>query len=57
MPDSAVPALLELDGVSKSFGRVVVADNLSLAIGPGDMVGDRRAERRGQEQPVRAERG
>ena len=39
MPDSAVPALLELDGVSKSFGRVVVADNLSLAIGPGDMVG------------------
>jgi branched-chain amino acid transport system ATP-binding protein len=32
-------ALLELAGVSKSFGRVVVADNLSLTIGPGDLVG------------------
>ncbi|MDR2985699.1 MAG: ABC transporter ATP-binding protein [Nocardiopsaceae bacterium] len=32
-------ALLELDGVSKSFGRVVVADNLSLTIGPSDLVG------------------
>ena len=32
-------ALLELDGVSKSFGRVVVADQLSLSVGPGDMVG------------------
>jgi branched-chain amino acid transport system ATP-binding protein len=32
-------ALLELDAVCKSFGRVVVADNLSLVIGPGDLVG------------------
>jgi branched-chain amino acid transport system ATP-binding protein len=32
-------ALLELAGVSKSFGRVVVADNLSLTIGPADLVG------------------
>jgi branched-chain amino acid transport system ATP-binding protein len=33
------PALLELDAVSKSFGRVVVADRLSLRIGAGDLVG------------------
>jgi branched-chain amino acid transport system ATP-binding protein len=39
MLDTAGPALLELDGVSKSFGRVVVADQLSLAVGPGDVVG------------------
>jgi branched-chain amino acid transport system ATP-binding protein len=32
-------ALLELAGVSKSFGRVVVADNLSLTIGQADLVG------------------
>ena len=32
-------ALLELDGISKSFGRVVVADQLSLRIGERDMVG------------------
>ncbi|HET9893509.1 MAG TPA: ATP-binding cassette domain-containing protein [Streptosporangiaceae bacterium] len=32
-------ALLELDGVSKSFGRVVVADQLSLSVRQGDMVG------------------
>jgi branched-chain amino acid transport system ATP-binding protein len=31
--------LLELDGVAKRFGRVVVAENLSLAVGPGDTVG------------------
>jgi branched-chain amino acid transport system ATP-binding protein len=31
--------LLELAGVSKSFGRVVVADNLSLTIGAADLVG------------------
>jgi branched-chain amino acid transport system ATP-binding protein len=31
--------LLELDGVSKAFGRVVVADGLSLRIGAGDLVG------------------
>lgn len=43
MPDAAPgadgPALLELDAVSKSFGRVVVADGLSLSVGPGDIVG------------------
>lgn len=39
MPDPAGTALLELKGVSKSFGRVVVADSLSLVIGPGDLVG------------------
>ena len=43
MPDLAhagtAAALLELDGICKSFGRVVVADNLSLAIGAGDLVG------------------
>jgi branched-chain amino acid transport system ATP-binding protein len=32
-------ALLELAGVSKSFGRVVVADNLSLTIRTADLVG------------------
>jgi branched-chain amino acid transport system ATP-binding protein len=32
-------ALLELAGLSKSFGRVVVADNLSLSVGLGDLVG------------------
>src|ERR1022692_4908844 len=39
MPDAAGAALLELDGVTKSFGRVVVADNLSFTIGGGDIVG------------------
>jgi branched-chain amino acid transport system ATP-binding protein len=39
MPDAAGTALLELDGVTKSFGRVVVADNLSFAVGGGDIVG------------------
>jgi branched-chain amino acid transport system ATP-binding protein len=39
MPDSAAAALLELDRISKSFGRVVVADSLSLRVGPGDLVG------------------
>jgi branched-chain amino acid transport system ATP-binding protein len=41
MPDLARTgtALLELDAVCKSFGRVVVADNLSLAVGAGDLVG------------------
>jgi branched-chain amino acid transport system ATP-binding protein len=38
MTDSAAP-LLELAEVSKSFGRVVVADSLSLRVGGGDMVG------------------
>ncbi len=31
--------LLELDRVTKRFGRVVIAEDLSLAIGPGDTVG------------------
>jgi branched-chain amino acid transport system ATP-binding protein len=39
MPDAPGPALLELDGVTKRFGRVVVADELSLSVGPGDMIG------------------
>ncbi len=38
MTDTAA-ALLELDGVSKSFGRVVVADKLALAVGRGDILG------------------
>ncbi len=32
-------ALLELDNITKRFGSVVVADGLSLAVGPGDIVG------------------
>ena len=39
MAEAAAGTLLELDAVSKRFGRVVVADALSLAIGPGDIVG------------------
>jgi branched-chain amino acid transport system ATP-binding protein len=39
MPETATTALLELDGISKSFGRVVVAAGLSLRVGPGDMIG------------------
>ena len=39
MPEPGAQALLELDGVCKSFGRVVVADQLSLRVGPGDVVG------------------
>src|ERR1035438_2848934 len=39
MPEAAAGALLELDAVTKSFGKVVVADQLSLAIGAGDIVG------------------
>jgi branched-chain amino acid transport system ATP-binding protein len=31
--------LLELDSVTKRFGRVVIAEDLSLAIGAGDTVG------------------
>src|SRR5690242_21069957 len=38
MPDAATP-LLELDAVSKSFGKVVVADRLSLTVGAGDVLG------------------
>jgi branched-chain amino acid transport system ATP-binding protein len=36
---SPVGPLLELDGLSKSFGQVVIAADLSLTVGPGDMVG------------------
>jgi branched-chain amino acid transport system ATP-binding protein len=39
MPEAAAGALLELEAVTKSFGKVVVADQLSLAIGAGDIVG------------------
>jgi len=40
MPDVRdTTALLELDQISKSFGRVVVAENLSLAVGEADLVG------------------
>ena len=38
-PGATATALLELEQLSKSFGRVVVADNLSLAIGETDLVG------------------
>src|ERR1700683_1688298 len=31
--------LLELDNVTKRFGRVVIAEDLSFAVGPGDVVG------------------
>jgi branched-chain amino acid transport system ATP-binding protein len=31
--------LLELDRVTKRFGRVVIAEDLSLTVGPGDTVG------------------
>src|ERR1700721_3338672 len=31
--------LLELDQVTKRFGRVVIAEDLSFAVGPGDTVG------------------
>ena len=32
-------ALLELDNVTKRFGRVVIAEDLSFAVGPGEVVG------------------
>ncbi len=31
--------LLELDHVTKRFGRIVIAEDLSLAVGPGQVVG------------------
>jgi branched-chain amino acid transport system ATP-binding protein len=37
--DRMTSPLLELDQVSKRFGKVVIAEELSLAIGPGDMTG------------------
>lgn len=39
MSQTTAATLLELEGISKSFGRVVVADQLSLRIGERDMVG------------------
>jgi branched-chain amino acid transport system ATP-binding protein len=39
MPEATGTALLELHQISKSFGRVVVADGLSLRVADGDMVG------------------
>src|SRR6266571_5463598 len=39
MAEAAAPALLEIQGVSKKFGSVVVAENLSLTVCPGDIVG------------------
>lgn len=33
------PTLLELDKISKSFGRVVVADSMSLTVRAGELVG------------------
>ncbi|HEY0936057.1 MAG TPA: ABC transporter ATP-binding protein [Trebonia sp.] len=33
------PSLLELDHVTKRFGRVVIAEDLSLAVGAGETVG------------------
>lgn len=39
MTEIATTTLLELDRVTRRFGRVVVADELSLAIGPGEIVG------------------
>ena len=38
-PSPAGPPLLELDHVGKRFGRVVVADELSLTVRPGEAVG------------------
>src|SRR2546421_12147954 len=32
-------SLLELDHVTKRFGRVVIAEDLSFTVGPGDVVG------------------
>ena len=32
-------ALLELDNVTKRFGRVVIAEDLSFAVGSGEVVG------------------
>ena len=34
-----MPALLELDGVSKAFGTVVVADELSYSLEAGEIIG------------------
>ena len=34
-----MPGLLELDHITKRFGQVTVADDLSFGIDPGDAVG------------------
>lgn len=39
MAEATAPVLLEIQGVSKKFGSVVVAENLSLTVCPGDIVG------------------
>jgi branched-chain amino acid transport system ATP-binding protein len=39
MPSDQTTPLLELDHVTKRFGKVVVAEELSFAIGAGDVVG------------------
>lgn len=39
MPDPSRGALLGLDGVSKSFGRVTVAKELTLEVGAGEALG------------------
>ena len=40
MPEAAATTpLLELDRISKSFGRVVVAEELSLTVGARDIIG------------------
>jgi branched-chain amino acid transport system ATP-binding protein len=38
-PESTADALLSLDGISKRFGRVLVADHLNLRVGDGDALG------------------
>jgi branched-chain amino acid transport system ATP-binding protein len=40
-PEAPAPgaALLEVDSVSKRFGQVLIAQDLSFAVGPGDIVG------------------
>jgi branched-chain amino acid transport system ATP-binding protein len=39
MPGNVSDTLLELEAITKSFGRVVVADSLSFRVGDGDLVG------------------
>ena len=39
MPDPSPAALLELTGIRKSFGAVVVADDLSFTVAPAEIVG------------------
>ncbi len=39
MPESQVPAVLELDRITKRFGRVSVADELSLEVRADELIG------------------